>query len=133
MKKEKIIILLLVMHLGCVFVSAQSKPILYYNRPAEYFEEALALGNGKTGATVFGGVLSEQIYLNDATLWAGGPVDPNMNPEAYKNIPLIREALDKEDYRTADRLNKKIQGRFSESYAPLGTLRISFDHKGTFD
>ena len=72
---------------------AQSNNTLWYNKPAEYFEEALALGNGRIGATVFGGVQSDQIYLNDATLWAGEPVDPNMNPDAYKNISAIREAL----------------------------------------
>src|SRR6186713_1191283 len=128
-RKGKIIGFFFVTQFVCGFASAQSKTILWYNRPAEYFEEALVLGNGKTGATVFGGILSEQIFLNDATLWAGGPVDPNMNSEAYKNIPLIREALNKEDYRTADQLNKKVQGKFSESFAPLGTLKINFDHK----
>ena len=63
---------------------AQNVNTLWYNKPATHFEEALVLGNGKTGATVFGGVLSDQVYLNDATLWSGEPVDPNMNPDAYK-------------------------------------------------
>lgn len=86
------------------------------------------LGNGKMGASVFGGVGSEKIYLNDATLWSGEPVDPYMAPEAYKNVPAVREALKQEDYRQADLLNRKIQGRFSQSYAPLGTLHIAFRH-----
>ncbi len=121
------------MQFSCGLLLAQSKSILWYNRPAEYFEEALALGNGKTGATVFGGVMSEQIYLNDATLWAGEPVNPNMNPDAYKNIPLIRKALAREDYKSAETLNKNIQGKFSESFAPLGTLSILFGHKGIYE
>lgn len=41
---------------------------LWYNEPAEHFEESLVLGNGKVGASVFGGVESDKIYLNDATL-----------------------------------------------------------------
>ena len=133
MKSKQVILVLF--FIQCVYglVFSQDKTVLWYTRPAEYFEEALVLGNGKIGATVFGGVLSEQIYLNDATLWSGGPVNPNMNSDAYKNISLIREALNKEDYRTADVLNKKIQGTFSQSFAPLGTLKISFDHKGTID
>jgi alpha-L-fucosidase 2 len=53
-----------------------------------------------------------------------------MNPEAYKNIPAIREALNNEDYKLADQLNKKVQGRFSESYAPLGTIFLEFKHEG---
>jgi len=109
---------------------AQSPNTLWYKQPAQYFEETLVLGNGKVGASVFGGVASDQIYLNDATLWSGGPVDANMNPEAYKNLPAIREALKNEDYKLADQLQRKLQGRFSESYAPLGTLFLEFDQKG---
>ena len=109
---------------------AQSSNTLWYKQAAQHFEETLVLGNGRVGASVFGGVQSDKIFLNDATLWSGGPVDANMNPEAYKNIPAIREALKNEDYKLADELNKKIQGRFSESYAPLGTLFVEFKHEG---
>lgn len=114
----------------CIKVTAQSTQKLWYNKPAEFFEESLVLGNGKLGATVFGGVNSDKIYLNDITLWSGEPVNPNMNPEAYKNIPAIREALQNENYKLAEELNKTIQGKNSESYAPLGTLEISNYEKG---
>lgn len=109
---------------------AQSNHILWYNQPADYFEESLVLGNGKMGATVYGGVNSEKIYLNDITLWSGEPVNANMNPEAYKNIPAVREALKNENYTLAEELNKKIQGKNSESYAPLGTMEINNFHTG---
>ncbi len=111
-------------------VFSQSANTLWYNQPATYFEESLVLGNGKVGASVFGGVATDQIYLNDATLWSGEPVDANMNSEAYKNIPAIREALKNEDYKLADQLQRKVQGKFSESYTPLGTLFLEFDQKG---
>ncbi|MGJ8644722.1 MAG: glycoside hydrolase family 95 protein [Luteolibacter sp.] len=110
--------------------TAQSTTKLWYDKPAEFFEESLVLGNGKMGASVFGGVESDQIYLNDATLWSGEPVDSNMNPDAHKSIPEIREALAKEDYKLADKLNRKIQGKFTESFAPLGTLFLEFEHQG---
>jgi alpha-L-fucosidase 2 len=109
---------------------AQQDLILWYSKPAQYFEESLVLGNGKTGASIFGGIQSDQLYLNDATFWTGGPVDANMNPEAYKNLPAVREALKNEDYKLADQLNHKLQGKFSESYAPLGTLYINLKHSG---
>ncbi len=109
---------------------AQSPDKLWYNQPAQYFEESLVLGNGKTGASVFGGVESDKIFLNDATLWSGEPVNPYMNPMAYKNIPAIREALKNEDYQLADQLQKKVQGKFSESYLPLGTMFIDFKTEG---
>ncbi len=111
--------------------AAQQKPPLklWYDRPAEHFEEALVLGNGKTGATVFGGTVSDKILLNDITLWSGEPVNPDMNPNAHTFIPLVREALRNEDYKTADSLIKNVQGKFSESFSPLGTLFIDFPGK----
>jgi alpha-L-fucosidase 2 len=112
-------------------IAGQSANKLWYNEPARYFEESLVLGNGKMGASVFGGVESDKIFLNDITLWSGGPVDPYMNPEAFKNIPAIREALKNENYRLADSLQRKLQGKYSESYAPPGTLFIDFQHNGT--
>ena len=112
-------------------ILCQSPGTLWYNQPAQYFEETLVLGNGKMGASVFGGVESDKIFLNDATLWTGEPVNPYMNPEAYKNLPAIREALRNEDYKLADQLQRKLQGKFSESYAPLGTLFIDFKTPGS--
>ncbi len=112
-------------------VSGQSKAVLWYDRPAEHFEESLVLGNGKMGASIFGGVRTDSIYLNDATLWSGEPVNPNMNPEAYKTIPSIRKALLDENYRLADSLQRKVQGSFSQAYMPLGTLYLNFEHAGT--
>ncbi|MBT31778.1 MAG: hypothetical protein CMO01_19135 [Thalassobius sp.] len=108
--------------------TATSERIMWYKKPAEYFEETLVLGNGKMGASVFGGVNSDMIYLNDATLWSGEPVEPNMNPDAHKYIPAIREALFNENYKLADSLYRNVQGEFSESYAPLGTMYLKFDH-----
>ena len=117
--------------LGGSSIQAQSDRVLWYNKPAQHFEESLVLGNGKMGASVFGGVNSDKIYLNDATLWTGEPVNANMNPEAYKNLPAIREALKNENYKLADSLNHKLQGKNSESYAPLGTLYMNFKNDGT--
>ncbi len=112
-------------------IHAQSDHVLWYNQPATYFEESLVLGNGRMGASVFGGLDSDKIFLNDATLWSGEPVNANMSPEAYKNLPAIREALKNEDYQLADQLNRKLQGINSNTYEPLGTLYLNFKHPGT--
>ncbi|MFM2145323.1 MAG: Alpha-L-fucosidase, partial [Bacteroidota bacterium] len=101
---------------------------LWYRQPATYFEEALLIGNGRQGAIIYGAPDQEKIHLNDLTLWSGEPTDPDMNPESARFLPLVREALRKEDYEGANKLLKNIQGKFSESYAPLGTLSIHFDH-----
>ena len=49
---------------------------LWYSQPATAFEEALPLGDGRTGAMVYGGPASDRVLLNDSTLWTGGPIEP---------------------------------------------------------
>lgn len=114
-----------------LFISCGKKEPHYkvwFDKPAEYFEEAFPLGNGFSGIMVKGRAPEEDLILNESTLWTGGPVDANMNPDAWKNIEAVRKALFSEDYKTAEKLVRNMQGRFSQSYAPLGNLRIKFDH-----
>src|ERR1700694_5313569 len=63
---------------------------LWYDKPAQHWEETLPLGNGRLGMMPDGGVNKERIVLNDITLWSGAPQDAN-NYEAYKYLPLIRK------------------------------------------
>ena len=109
--------------------NAQKKDLMVYDKPASYFEDALPIGNGRIGGMVYGGISKDRISLNEATLWAGYPVDANMNPEAKKYLPLVREALFAGEYKKADSLTKFIQGKFSASYAPLGNLWMNFNVK----
>ena len=103
---------------------------LQYNQPAVEWTEALPIGNGTLGAMVFGRVDSELIQLNEATLWSGGPVQKNVNPDAFKNLALIREALTNEDFEKAYNLTKNMQGAYSESFMPLGDLILKQDFGG---
>ena len=100
---------------------------LHYDRPAQYFEEALPIGNGGMGAMVYGGTKQLKISLNDITLWTGEPDRKVFSPGAYVYLDSIRGLLDKENYRAADRAQRLIQGHYSENYQPLGTLTIDFD------
>lgn len=72
---------------------------LRYDRPAEFFEEALVIGNGNLGAILYGGTAQDRLSLNDITLWTGEPEKSVTTPGAYKAIPEIRAALDRGDYR----------------------------------
>jgi len=126
---KKIFLSCLLIGLLPIGLLAQSNHVLWYSKPATYFEESLVLGNGKMGASVFGGLNRDQIYLNDATLWSGEPVPDHINPEAHTFLPSVREALKGDHYALADSLNHKLQGRFSQSYAPLGTLFLDFNHQ----
>ena len=112
-----------------VYGQQQPPMLLWYDRPADYFEESLPIGNGKLGALVYGGVTDNTIYLNDITLWTGKPVDPQLDAGASRWIPEIRKALFNEDYALADSLQLHVQGPNSQYYQPLGTLHI-FDNNG---
>jgi alpha-L-fucosidase 2 len=101
---------------------------IWSDKPAKYFEEAFPLGNGFTGMMVKGGAPNDDLILNESSLWTGGPVDANMNPEAWKNLDAVRKALFSENYKLAQELVKKMQGKYSESYAPLGDLKMLFNH-----
>ena len=80
---------------------------LWYDSSASAWEEALPLGNGKTGAMIFGGAAHEQVQLNDNTLWSGYPNDGN-NPNGIKYLPLIREAVSNGGYALAAKYWKKM-------------------------
>ncbi len=117
--------------LSTLTATAQQHPmLLWYDQPAQYFEESLPIGNGKLGALVYGGTDDNLIYLNDITLWTGKPVDREMDKDAHKWIPKIREALFREDYKTADSLQLNVEGPNSQFYQPLGTLHIKDLNEG---
>lgn len=65
---------------------------LWYKAPAQMWEEALPLGNGRLGIMPDGGIARENITLNDITMWSGC-VDDTRNPEALKYLPQIRQLL----------------------------------------
>ena len=68
------------------------KMSLWYEQPAQCWEEALPVGNGRLGAMVMGGVSSERIYLNEDSIWSGKPVN-RINKDAYKNLDKIRKLI----------------------------------------
>ncbi|ASW73597.1 alpha-L-fucosidase [Chryseobacterium piperi] len=115
---------------GNAYAQSNDPLRLWYDRPATVWEEALPLGNGKTGAMVYGRVGRERIALNDNTLWSGFPSDGN-NPDGPKILPQVRTAIDEEQYDRAAMLWKKMQGPYSARYLSLGELFLKFNHLDT--
>src|SRR5437868_14466120 len=58
---------------------------LWFSQPATQWADALPVGNGRLGAMVFGGTMSERIALNEDTLWSGFPRNWN-NPGAKEHL-----------------------------------------------
>ncbi|MEK8130297.1 glycoside hydrolase family 95 protein [Paenibacillus filicis] len=101
--------------------------LLSYKKPSKAWTEALPLGNGRLGAMVFGGVEQELLQLNEDTLWSGPPLDWN-NPRAQEVLPKVRRLLAEERFLEADQLSRSMLGPNTQSYLPLGSLHLKFDH-----
>ncbi len=104
---------------------------IWFTAPAKDWNEALPLGNGKTGAMVFG-TLNEKIQLNDGTFWAGHPHDYS-NPEAHKSLADIQNLIfaGKEDQATA-LASKFFMGSppYQAAFQPIGDLLIDTQETG---
>jgi alpha-L-fucosidase 2 len=98
---------------------------LWYESPAENFNEALPLGNGRLGDMIYGGVNDDRIALNEDTIWAGGEA-PKPSPEAFMALPKVRQLLFDGKYQDAQRMiEEKMLTDFNQPYLPAGDLLIN--------
>lgn len=104
---------------------------LWYDRPAEHWLEALPLGNSRMGAMVYGGVLEEEIQLNEETFWSGGPHDNN-SKTALQYLPKVRQLIfDGKEKDAEDIINREFfPGPHGMKYLTLGSLKIINDSIG---
>jgi alpha-L-fucosidase 2 len=122
-------------------VSAQQQPLrLWYNAPASFWEASVPLGNGRLGAMPDGGILKENIVLNDITLWSGSRQDAD-EPDAGKYLDTIQKLLFAgRNIEAQDVMSKhfKCKGQGSGAgrgadvpygcYQVLGNLNIQYDY-----
>jgi alpha-L-fucosidase 2 len=110
---------------------ALTEPLkLWYTEPAANWNEALPVGNGRLGGMFFGGINEERIQLNEESVWSGGKED-FVNPDAKKNLALVRELLFEGQYAEAQRLAQaNLMGNKTKpsSYQTLGDLTLRFKH-----
>ncbi len=104
---------------------------LWYERPAVEWEEALAIGNGRLGAMVFGGVEAERLQLNEDTLYADEAgrrdLDLDITTDFDRVVRMVRGGRNAE----ADAfITEHWLGRAQTCYQPLGDLRLNFDATG---
>jgi alpha-L-fucosidase 2 len=83
--------------------SIEPEYILWYDQPAQVWNEALPLGNGRLGAMVFGKTHTERIQFNEESLWAGSKIDNN-NPKSLENLERIRQLIFEEEYKKAGQM-----------------------------
>jgi alpha-L-fucosidase 2 len=99
---------------------------LWYDKPAQKWEQALPVGNGRLGAMVFGGVEVERIQLNEESVWAGPPV-PQIKPGTYEAIQKARQLLFENRQAEAEQLIARqvmVNDVGPRSYQTLGDLHL---------
>lgn len=105
---------------------------LFYEQPAQEWEQALPIGSGRLGAMVYGGIEKELIQLNEENMWLGGYAN-RVNPEARENLPKVREYLSRGEVEKAERL---MDISFSgcpdgmRPYQTLGEIQLHFNGFG---
>ena len=100
--------------------------LLWYTKPAENWDEALPVGNGRIGGMIFGRVNEELIQLNEDSIWSGGFRKRN-NPKAYANLEKMRKLI--RDGKTTEAENLCAEAFYGTNenqrhYQPLGDLHI---------
>lgn len=136
MTRNKFLLIIVCMLGANICLGQQQSLKLWYDRPAKVWEETLPLGNGRLGMMPDGGVSTENIVLNDITLWSGSQQDAN-NYEAYKNLPQIRKLLSEGKNEEAQELvnrNYICKGPGSGGtqygcYQVLTTLSLNFHYE----
>ncbi|MDR2472958.1 MAG: glycoside hydrolase family 95 protein [Tannerella sp.] len=105
--------------------------IIWYDSAAANRDEALPIGNGRSGALVYGSADHELLHLNENTLYSG---DPSI---VYKDVKVTKESLDavralikKGDYAAATEATKPWYGRLHQPYQPFGNLHIRDKREG---
>ena len=129
----KLLAILVIFGISCPAASAANSKeppdlMLWYDRPAGEWDEALPVGNGRLGAMVFGRSTPERIQVNEESLWGGSNVNNN-NPGALENLPEIRRLiLDGRIPEAKELADEHLLGDpwIDNSYRTFGEIYIDF-------
>lgn len=115
--------------------TAFAQKTLWYNQAAKDWEEALPIGNGRFGAMIFGKTSSEQIQLNEDSLWPGGPDDWGLAEGKPEDLAIIRNLLVRGENKKADSLFVAQFSRkdITRSHQTLGDLWLDLGHNHVSD
>ena len=106
--------------------------VLRYTSPAEDFNSALPVENGRIGGMIFGGAADELIRLNEDSFWSGS-LRHRINPDSAEGLEEVRALLKEGNIPEAEKISfEKLQGVTPEMrrYLPLGDLRLHMELSG---
>ena len=106
--------------------------VLWYTHPADKWENALPVGNGRLGAMVFGRTGEEKIQFNEETYWSGGPYEQTRKGGA-EVLPEIQKLIFAGKYIKAHKLFGHFMMGYpveQMKYQSFGDLILKFPEKG---
>jgi len=106
--------------------------VLWYTHPADKWENALPVGNGRLGAMVFGRTGEEKIQFNEETYWSGGPYNQTRKGGA-EVLPEIQKLIFAGKYIKAHKLFGHFMMGYpveQMKYQSFGDLILKFPEKG---
>lgn len=102
---------------------------LFYNSPANKWEQSLPIGNGSLGAMITRDVNREKLGLNQDSIWSGYQHDKN-NQSASQYLERACELIFAGKYAEAEEfIEAHMLGEYNENYLPLGELTCDFSHR----
>lgn len=140
-QKLFLIIILVFMFLPAVLLASQVSnsfkkfdptTVIWYEHPADKWENAFPVGNGRLGAMVFGRTDEERIQLNEETYWTGGPYNQTRKG-GKEHLAEIRKLIFDGDYLKAHHLfGRYLMGYPVEQqkYQSLANLVLTFESQG---
>jgi alpha-L-fucosidase 2 len=127
MRHTSSILVFIVLILANSALAANADLRLWYDKPAEKWEEALPIGNGRLGGMIHGTVDEELINLNDDTLYSGEPGQRDLPLDVTKDLDRMVQWLREGKYAEVQEFaTKHWLGRAQACYEPLGDLHLTF-------
>ncbi len=113
--------------MACWQLADAQNLMIWDDKPAEEWDMAYPVGNGRLGAMAFGQYPVEKILLNEETIWARSD-GFGMSEDSFQHLERVRELEAAGDYEGADKYfqdhlqNKKRP----DSYQLLGWLNLEY-------
>ena len=104
--------------------------LLWYDKPATHWLQALPIGNSHLGAMIYGDVKTEEIQLNEETFWSGSPYYNN-SPESKEHLQEVRQLIFEGKEKEASNLIDQyfIKGPHGMRFLPVGSVKLAFHRK----
>jgi len=124
-------VIVILMTMSLLPASAENNSMkIWYQKPAQNWEEALPIGNGRLGAMVYGDDKKETIQLNEETFWAGEPGN-NLVQGFKEELPKIRELIfagkNKQAHDIANTKLESTSKNYGMPYQTIGQLNLIFE------